>query len=250
MVNRGSRGFSLIELLVAAALTLMFMSLVTTLVVNVTRISNQVEQAGEIFENAQYVIGLLQNEIRLSGFYSQRGAVNPGAVGRPEICEQMTDGDIDYVLLYPVDGINDATSGQRLCGGDTLMPQSDVLLLRWAVLPMITNQGLWQQTIIYLSEDRSLKYRRFVNGYYKPSEPLVEGVNNFQLMYGLRSAGQTGSTVEFVDLPSSETQWRRLVAIRFYLFLSASRGEARGVFTGISRLDNIAPKVVEFDIAI
>ena len=253
-MNRSIRGFSLIELMVAAALTLLFMSLITALVINVTRVSTEVEQAGEIFENAQYTIGLLQDEIRLSGFYKQLEAVIPNsAVTRPELCRQMTAADIDYVLLYPVDGINNTSSGQRLCGRDNLMPQSDGLLLRRAVLPTISNQEQpqkWQQTIFYLSRDRSLKYRRFVDDKHKPSEPLVEGVDNFQLMYGLRSTGQATAAIEFVDLPNSEAQWRRLVAIRFYLFLSAGRGEARGVFTGISRLNNIAPKVVEFDVAI
>ncbi len=252
-MNRVSRGFSLIELLVASVLTLLFITLMTTLVVNVFRVSSGVQQAGEIFENAQYGMGLLQDEVRLSGFYKQLGAVTLSGIDRPQLCEQMTDADLDHVFLYPVEGINNSSSGQRLCGRDALMPLSDVLLLRRAKLPARSDQEQemeWQQTIFYLSEDKSLKYRRFVEGKHQPAEPLIEGVDNFQLMYGFRSAGQTGTTIQFVDFPNSETQWRQLVAIRFYLFLSAGRGEARGVFTGISRLNNVAPKVVEFDVAI
>ena len=273
-VMRSAKGFSLIELMLAVVLTTLFISSITGLALGISRVSSQIEQTGEIVENAQYLTRLMKRELSLVGFY---GVSNPLAFGlkRPDICAGLSAMPIEQALLYPVDGINNVAEGVRLCEGDMIMPDSDVLVLRQGLLPSQRDPEQvteWQQTIYYLSADKSFKRRRLIKGSFKRSVPLAEGVDDFQLEYGLRKIRPQGVKTEFVGLPSTEQEWSQLVAIRFHLLLSSTapspRGHAsqiyhyatqsnqlyddkqRDLFTGISQLNNLAPKVVELDSAL
>jgi len=304
--------------MVAATLGVFLVLSVVAVVMNASQVSSRIEQTGEIFENAQYLTRLLKRELNLAGFYGDLDDwLNAGAK-KPDICFEMDFGDIANALSYPIDGINTAAAGERLCGGDLLLPGSDVLLLRrslpttrsptsrlkpkqhyiqtvldrfilsqganaanfslrWGLNSELAPVRVWQQTLYYLSADNVFKRRRFLKGRYASSEPLAEGVDDFQLEYGIgpSSQGTDGSQqikTKFVEFPVTELQWQQLVAIRFYLLLS-STGQPFGddthkvfhyagktteivdnkqhdLFSGISRLKNIAPKIVEFDIEI
>ena len=54
-VDKSSRGYSLIELMVAATLGVFLTSSVVAVVMNAWQLSTRIEQAGEIIENAQYL---------------------------------------------------------------------------------------------------------------------------------------------------------------------------------------------------
>ena len=285
LASKHLQGYSLIELMVAAALGLMLMALVVAAVTSATAISGRISQAGEVFENAQYLTRLLKDELSLAGFYGHfDGPVNYSDK-KPDICKKISNRDIVNMLPYPIDGINDVASGDQLCGMDQLLAGSDVLLVRRSLLPEYLSISElkskqhwsvkdWHQTIFYLSADNNFKRRRFLKGKYTPAEPLVEGVIDFQLQYGIRSSsldsGEQVFKTEFVEFPSSNNQWQQLVAIRFYLLLS-STDESSGdgsrrllnylgkqkqvsdnrqydLFSGIARLKNISPVMVEFDV--
>ena len=47
----------------------------------------------------------------------------------------------------------------------------------------------WHQTIYYVSADNTFKRRRFYRGKLSPSEPLAEGNDDFQLVYGIDRSG-------------------------------------------------------------
>jgi hypothetical protein len=270
---RSAKGFSLIELMLAVVLTTLFISSITGLALGISRVSSQIEQTGEIVENAQYLIRLMKRELSLVGFY---GASNPLAFGlkRPDICAGLSAMPIEQALLYPVDGINNVAEGVRLCEGDMIMSESDVLALRQGLLPsqrdpeQVTD---WQQTIYYLSANKSFKRKRIIKGSSKRSVPLAEGVEDFQLEYAIGNPNLQGVQIKFVGLPRDEQEWSQLVAIRFHLLLSSTSASSGGgtgktyyyakkskqlyankqydLFTGISQLNNLAPKVVELDSA-
>ena len=311
-------GYSLVELMVAATLGVLLISSVMAVVINASQVSSRVEQAGEIFENAQYLTRLLKRELRLAGFYGDLDYSLDTGAKKPDICIEINAEDIVSALSYPIDGMQAVAEGERLCGRDLLLPGSDVLLLRRSLLATHSpssrlkpkqhyiqtaldkfvlsrgansadfslTQGLssepapvraWQQTLYYVSADNTFKRRRFLEGRYASSEPLVEGVDDFQIEYGLGYASQgdaDGQQIEikFVEFPVTELQWQQLVAVRFYLLLSSTEQSSgdythkvfnyagktteifdnrqHDLFSGISRLKNISPKIVEFDIEI
>lgn len=85
----------------------------------------------------------------------------------------------------------------------------------------------WRQTIYYVSENNVFKRRRLIRGVYSASEPLAEGVDDFQIMYGIARPNNTGDItqgqiVDFVSLPASVDDWKNIVAIKYYLLMSSS----------------------------
>lgn len=271
--------------MVAAALGLLLMTLVLAAVSSATAIGGRISQAGEVFENAQYLTRLLKQELSLAGFYGHVDGLVNTSNKKPDICKKISDRDILSTLSYPIDGINDVADGYRLCGKDQLLAGSDVLLVRRSSLPVYSliselnpvenwSPAEWQQTIYYLTADNNFKRRRYVKGKYTSAEPLVEAVIDFQLQYAIRSSnnasgGQAFKT-EFVEFPISKKQWQQLVAIRFYLLIaSAEKSSGDGsrrllnylgkqkqvsdnrqydLFSGIARLKNVTPIVVEFQV--
>ena len=128
----------------------------------------------------------------------------------------------------------------------------------------------WQQAIYYVSENNVLKRRRLLRGKYSPSEPLAEGVDDFQIMYGIvrpnnsRNVSQ-GLSVDFVSLPATVSEWKNVVAIKYYFLLSSTEAynplvsnksyryadksaitfndnKKRRLFSGYTRLRNNVPK--------
>ena len=128
----------------------------------------------------------------------------------------------------------------------------------------------WQQAIYYVSENNVLKRRRLLRGKYSPSEPLAEGVDDFQIMYGIvrlnnsRNVAQ-GLSVDFVSLPATVSEWKNVVAIKYYFLLSSTEAynplvsnksyryadksaitfndnKKRRLFSGYTRLRNNVPK--------
>jgi type IV pilus assembly protein PilW len=312
-IARYSYGYSLVELMIAASLSVLVVAAVVTVVTKATLLSSRIEQTGEIGENAQFLTRLLRYELSLAGFYGEMDFVVDTNADRPNICGSLSITDAIDALSYPVDGINAVQAGERLCGGEILLPGSDVLLIRRSLLAkrsprlklqpkqhyiqtsrdrFILNTGsksadfsltqkddakplpirVWQQTVYYVSQDNVFKRRRFLKGRYSPAEPLAEGIIDFQLVYGIQSSQKTNAdNIKFVEFPASDQQWQNLRAVRFY-FLLASTSQSAGnaghrvyqyagktksvpddrqydLFSGISIINNMAPKIVAFNVA-
>lgn len=85
----------------------------------------------------------------------------------------------------------------------------------------------WHQTIYYVSADNTFKRRRFYRGKLSPSEPLAEGIDDFQLVYGIDRSGNGIANAQnqqpaFVDMPGSPQDWANTVAVEFYLLISST----------------------------
>lgn len=89
----------------------------------------------------------------------------------------------------------------------------------------------WHQTIYYVSADNNFKRRRFYRGWLSPAEPLAEGVDDFQLVYGIDRSGDGNANAQsqqpaFINSPGSTEDWANTVAIEFYLLISSADASA------------------------
>ena len=275
-MNRSVQGFSLIELMSVAVLVTLFFSSITAMVLSASRVTTAVQQTGEIAESAQYLTSILKRELNLAGFYGELDLIAQNTdTDRPHLCANASEMTIREALMHPVDGINNMPMDQWLCGQDAVLAETDILLVRRGLLLSQNNPEQvtdWKQTLYYVSVDKSFKRRRYIHGSYKRAEPIIEGVKDFQIEYGIRSVSQQGVKTKFVELPSSEQEWGQLVAIRFFLLLSSTAlstqeyvprtyqyanksieihdDKQHGLFTSMTRLNNLTPKVVELDLEI
>ena len=102
----------------------------------------------------------------------------------------------------------------------------------------------WQQTLYYLSKDKVFKRRRYINGKYARAEPLVDGIEDFQIEYGIaKPLGSFECHVDYLTPPLTADQWQRVVAVRFNIL-------ARSAWRGVShrgRQFTYANKIYEID---
>lgn len=132
---------------------------------------------------------------------------------------------------------------------------------------------LFTQTIYYVDDHHVFKRRRLLKGKYSPAEPLVEGVDDFQVEYGIDRSGNgmanaEGSMSAYVELPVSAQEWADVVSIKYHLLLSSTQsapavktkkyyayadkvnvsfddGKVRRLFSGVTQLRNISDRRVE-----
>lgn len=262
-------GFSLIELMVALALGLFLTLIMISSTVSLFRVGRNIEQTGEVAESSRYLVALLQTELPLAGYFGPIDYQPDITAVPPDICSGPLDAGLNNALAFAIQGLNNVAEGSRLCGGDTLLAGSDVLLIRRAssmalnpfsdsllgvqhyiqavpnnvvldigadpaVFSLRGSDGLtpapiraWHQAIYYIAEDSTFKRRRFHRGSLGPAEPLAEGVDDFQLSYGIDRSGNgipnaKGKRAAFVDAPASAQEWHNIVAVEFYLLLSST----------------------------
>lgn len=123
-------GFSLVELMIALGLGLFLIALVINTTTTVFRSGRNIEQAGEVAETSSYLSDLLTTELRLAGYFGQIGSLADNSATMPDICSGPSHADMANAMVFPLQGLNNVSAGQRLCGGDLLMAGSDVLLIR------------------------------------------------------------------------------------------------------------------------
>lgn len=229
---------------------------------------------------------------------------------QPNLCTGLSTASLINGMNYPLFGLDGVAAASTTCNGDTLLTGSDMLLIRRADTDFVTsNSGLasgqhylqasitamvldtganaanftllekdgttlvpirkYQQNIYYVDDSNVFKQLRLVNGAYV-TEPLAEGVEDFQVVYGIdRSAdgipNADGANAAFVELPASAAEWENVVSVKVFLILSStnpapglndtksytyadkagitfSDSKKRRLFSSVARLTNVSIK--------
>lgn len=142
-----SRGFSLVELMVAIALGMVIMTALVALFSNMSRTNNELAKTSQLIESGRFAIQFLQEDLSHAGFWGaidadeDTPALDPlvaTAVPTPCLAYSAWPTDATQRALYttnllaiPVEGF---ANGSTLagCGVSNVVTQSDVLLVRHA----------------------------------------------------------------------------------------------------------------------
>jgi type IV pilus assembly protein PilW len=260
-------GFSIVELLIAVALGILLSSAILDATLSSTRTAREVELTSETVENGRYLSQLLKNEIRLAGFYGRLQNSSSGATAQPNPCSGLATADLVKGINFPLFGLDGVAAGTTACNGDSLLTGSDALLVRrvdtdfvistagldasqhylqTTITAMVLDTGAnkanfnllekdtttlapirrYHQNIYYVDASNVFKRLRLVNGAYT-TEPLVEGVDDFQLVYGIDRSGDgipnaQGANAAFVELPTTAADWQDVVSVKIFLVLSST----------------------------
>ena len=300
-------GVSLIELMIAVLLSIFLSTAIVDVTLTASRVNRQVQLSSEMIENGRYLTQLLNTELGLAGFYGWLTIPLSQSNKLPAFCTEISTADLNEALSFAVQGLDDAGKDETLCSGDTLLADSDLLVIRRtrtdffnSTIGLLDKQHYMQangdafilelgandeafnqtqkdgittapiraftQTIYYIAADNVFKRRRLLNGKYAPAEPLVEGVDDFQVEYGIDRSGNglanaDGVKPAYVELPASAQQWAGVVSIRYHLLLSSTDpapgvddvkrytyadkvdvrfadAKVRRLFTGVTQLSN------------
>ena len=131
--RRETRGFSLIELMVALTLGLLILLAMSTLLAQQSRTREQLAQTAGQIENGRYALMLLRDDFQHAGFYGEFGnpLTLPSALPNP--CATAT-ADIRASLALPIQGYNAETTVPSPLSGclanDNHVPGTDIVVLR------------------------------------------------------------------------------------------------------------------------
>ena len=133
--NAATRGFGLIELMIALALGMVVILGVTTLFTDSSRALNDINRAGRYIENSLYAMDLISKDVALVGYWGEANALMPpytpnfGALRAQEIVD------------LNVAGYNDLPP--PLCVGTGATGFHPRIELGWAMAyPLLAGQGL------------------------------------------------------------------------------------------------------------
>tara|TARA_B100000809_G_scaffold11730_1_gene10929 strand:+ start:8514 stop:9392 length:879 start_codon:yes stop_codon:yes gene_type:complete len=246
-------GFTLIELMISLALGIAISWVVLNVSLNVMRSNQDILATGDVIEKGVYLGYLLKREIKHAGFY---GRITSGKVIIPDSpqTDWCTTTPTKRHLTTPVFGLNNETS---LCGNSDLLADSDILMIRRASTTVasslvaaqhyiqsnfddviletgaaanftltemdgITSAPIYEfyQDVYYVDSDNNFKRRRLVNGAIV-HEPLIEGVDDFQLEYGIDTdADNIADTFTTTPANTNYSDWQNVKTVTVSLLIS------------------------------
>lgn len=136
--RHAAQGLSLVELLVAMALSLMIMTALVALYGSLSRTNNEMAKTNQLIENGRFAVQLLQGDLVHAGFWGPMDTLTATAV--PDPCLAYANWPTDATALaeyktnlmaIPVQGYADG-SALAGCGVSGVSSKSDVLLVRHA----------------------------------------------------------------------------------------------------------------------
>jgi type IV pilus assembly protein PilW len=250
-------GFTLIELMISLALGVAISWVVLDISLNAIRNSRDIIATGDVIAKGGYLGDLLKREIKHAGFYGRITSANVVLGPDSPQTDWCTVTPTKRHLTTPVFGLNNKTS---LCTDTGLLVDSDVLMIRrasTAVAPSlvaaqhyiqsnfddvilakgdlanftltemdgITSAPIHEfyQDVYYVDSDNNFKRRRLVNGAIV-DEPLIEGVDDFQLQYGIDTdADNIADTFTTTPAHTNYSGWQNVKTVTVSLLIS---GEA------------------------
>lgn len=248
-------GFTLIELMISLSLGVAISWVVLDVSLNAMRNSRDIIANGDVIEKGLYLGDLLKREIKHAGFYGRITSTNVVLSPDSPQTDWCTVTPTKRHLTTPVFGINNITS---LCTDTGLLVDSDVLMIRrasTAVAPSLlvaaqhyiqsnfddvilatgvaanfTLTGMdgttlapiheFYQDVYYVDSDKNFKRRRLVNGEIE-DEPLIEGVDDFQVQYGIDTdADNIADTFTTTPLSNDYSGWQNVKTVTVSLLIS------------------------------
>lgn len=96
-------GLSLVELMISLTIGLVLLTGLTTLIVQQSNTSNELEKSSRQIENGRYAMQILHGDIQHAGFYGQYFSIPAPGAGMPDPC--ATDlASLDAALALPIQG--------------------------------------------------------------------------------------------------------------------------------------------------
>jgi len=165
---RSHSGFSLIELMIAMTIGLLLLAGLTTIFVNSSNASRELQKTSQQIENGRFAIDVISTDLRLAGFYGHLHDMNaitqPAAA--PDPCESADVTKLREGMWYPVQGYrgtihasgpasDTAASGlsaacAAILTAANLKKGSDVLVVRRADTNALLPTDIPDQDVFYL----------------------------------------------------------------------------------------------------
>lgn len=132
-VPKATRGFSLIELMVAVVISVLMLLAILQLFIDVSRTNDEMAKTNVLIENGRFSLQLMQSDVQHAGFWAELDNNIEPPTAIPDACA-VAGWNAAYktnLIGIPVQAFPDAT-GLASCGVTGVLASSDVLLVRHA----------------------------------------------------------------------------------------------------------------------
>jgi type IV pilus assembly protein PilW len=135
--QKNCQGYTLIELMIAAALSVFVVTILNGILAKTAKFMEEIKATGDLLQTGQYLSSYLGNEVSMAGFYGEfeRSAILGSTVSNstvPDICQTLSRTNITQAMPYAVSGKNNVVKSYQVCGSDIVKLGTDVLLVRRA----------------------------------------------------------------------------------------------------------------------
>lgn len=127
--NNSQRGFSIVELMIASALSLLILAGLVSVFVNSNRSRNEIEQASQQIENGRYAMQVITGDLRNAGYLAEfdpRVLATPAT--KPDACATSV-ADLKTALPLHIQGYDNGSA--PTCLSD-VRSNTDILVVRRA----------------------------------------------------------------------------------------------------------------------
>ena len=129
----GSRGFTLLELMIALAIGMLISFGLFRVFANSSETYQALSQAAEQVENGRYAIQVLRDDLRLAGYYGEYGFPPAAGAVLPDPCELANAATMHSALPFYVQGYNNVAVSPLTClNSADVVAGTDILVIRRA----------------------------------------------------------------------------------------------------------------------
>lgn len=209
MSRRNCRGYTLIELMVSVAMGVIMIAVAVQYLVGASGTFNATETLGRTQENARFALSIMARDVRMAGYADPAQGNRPGFFFR---------GDCGTFSPCTADG--GATNPDRLAVWMNPPPDdgSEIDCTASAVPADAQIANLY-----YLETEADGVTSLMCRGYnvtdgawVATAQPLVDGIDNMQVLYGVRNNGETS---QFLSA-DAVADWNEVVSVRLVLLVS------------------------------
>lgn len=212
------RGLSLIELMIAMVLGLLLIAGALQMMLTSQTIHQTTDTLSRIQENGRFALSFLTKSTRMAGYNSSEDEATEGKVfwdgacDTSDPCTNNGAGNASDQIAVLLDPSNDSD-----CLGNNV--GSDKVIVNVYSIDDLDNDQI-----------NSLYCRGFnlsANTWYSPAQPLVDGVENMQILYGVSDPAANNAITSYISA-DGVTDWASIGAVRISLLVNNGQAEGSG----------------------
>lgn len=218
-------GFSLVELMIAMTLSLMLLGAVIQVFLSSKLTSELSNDVSRVQENGRFSLEFLARDIRMAGYSNlPRHRSTPNILNTScdsfNPCTSNGAGNNSDRIAVTLNPLPDATGAETDCTGANVNANDQIANVYYVSTDNATG----------ISSLMCRGYNLTTNTWNASEQPLVDGIDNMQILYGIDSTEDDRNLSQvnrFVDASSvSAADWNSIRAVR--LALLASSGTQNG----------------------
>lgn len=214
------RGLSLIELLIAMVLGLLLTAGALQMMLTSQSIYRTTDTLSRIQENGRFSLNFITKSIRMAGYNSSSNSTTngkvfwDGACGTTNPCTFNGTGSASDQIGVLLDPTNN-----RDCLGTVVAEDAVIVNVYYVDVPDPDNSDI---SSLYCRG-----YNPVTNTWLSSAQPLVDGVESLQALYGISDPSASNAITRYVSA-DAVTNWAEIGAVRVALLVNSGQENGNG----------------------